>query len=220
MSVIKPSSASTELPRLQTCELGLCEYQPVWDDMRSYTQARDNNSPDQFWYLQHHAVYTLGLNGKRHHLLKQTDIPVLPVDRGGQITYHGPGQLIVYLLLDIDRLNISVKELVIGIEQAIIDYLADVGLQAERKKGAPGIYIGGAKIAALGLRVKKGRSYHGLSLNVDMDLSPFTAINPCGYEDLAVTQLAELLGDTCPGLEQVKSALHAHLCQQLGYNVT
>ncbi len=218
MSVSNLSSPSTELPGLQTRDLGLCEYQAIWDDMRTYTHVRNNSSPDQFWYLQHPPVYTLGLNAKRHHLLRQTDIPVLPVDRGGQITYHGPGQLIAYLLLDINRLNISVKELVVVIEQAIIDYLADIGLPAERKKGAPGIYIEGAKIAALGLRVKKGRSYHGLSFNVDMDLSPFENINPCGYKDMPVTQLTELLGDACPALEQVKSALHTHLCQQLGYN--
>jgi len=209
---------SPGLPELQTCELGLCAYQTVWDDMRRYTQARDNNSADQIWYCQHHPVYTLGLNGKRHHLLQQTDIPVIPVDRGGQITYHGPGQLIAYLLIDINRLNISIKALVTGIEQAIIDYLAELGFRAERKQGAPGIYIKGAKIAALGLRVKKGRTYHGLSFNVDMDLSPFKDINPCGYEGMPVTQLADLLGDACPDMTQVKSTLHTHLSHQLGYN--
>jgi len=210
---------STELPELQTLELGLCEYQTVWDDMRSYTQTRDNNSIDQIWYCQHHPVFTLGLNGKRHHLLQPTDIPVIPVDRGGQITYHGPGQLIAYLLIDINRLNISIKKLVTASEQAIINYLSELGLHAERKQGAPGIYIEGAKIAALGLRVKKGRTYHGLSFNVDMDLSPFKDINPCGYEGMPVTQLADLLVDTCPSIPQVKSALHAHLCHQLGYNL-
>ena len=209
---------STEYPELQTLELELCEYQSVWDDMRSYTLARNNESADQIWYCQHPSVYTLGLNGKRHHLLRQTNIPIVPVDRGGQITYHGPGQLIAYLLIDIDRLAIGVKELVTGIEQAIIDYLAGLGLHAERKKGAPGIYIEGAKIAALGLRVKKGRTYHGLSFNVDMDLSPFKDINPCGYEGMPVTQLTDLLGDKCPDIDQVKSTLHTHLCHHLGYN--
>ena len=218
MSIVKPLSHSTDMPALKTRNLGLCDYQPVWDDMCDYTQRRDNNSPDQIWYLQHEPVYTLGLNGKRHHLLQPTDIPVIPVDRGGQITYHGPGQLVAYLLIDIDRLNIGVKELVSAIEQAIIDYLADLGLDAERMAGAPGIYINGAKIAALGLRVKKGRTYHGLSFNIDMELAPFTNINPCGYEGMPVTQLADLLGVECPRLDEVKSALHIHLCRHLGYN--
>ena len=215
-----PTSSTTSivLHELQTRDLGLCEYQASWDDMRAYTLDRDQNSPDQLWYLQHPPVYTLGLNGKRHHLINKTDIPVIPVDRGGQITYHGPGQLVVYLLIDLDRLNIGIKDLVDMIEQAIIDYLGDLGIEAERMAGAPGIYVKGAKIAALGLRVKKGRSYHGLSFNIDMDLSPFSNINPCGYEGMPVTQLADLLGDKCPDMVTVKSALHIHLCRQLGYN--
>ena len=220
MSISKSTLTTSAISSLVTRDLGLRSYQPVWDEMRDYTQDRDSNSADQIWYLQHEPVYTLGLNGKRHHLLQQTDIPIVPVDRGGQITYHGPGQLIAYLLIDIDRLNIGVKELVSGIEQAIIDYLADFNLLTERMPGAPGIYIDGAKIAALGLRVKKGRTYHGLSLNVDMDLSPFKDINPCGYAGMPVTQLTDLLGAKCPTQEEVKSALHTHLCRQLGYNAT
>lgn len=207
-----------ELAKLQKRDLGVSDYQTIWDDMRAYTQARDNSSPDQIWYLQHPPVYTLGLNGKHHHLLNKTDIPVIPVDRGGQITYHGPGQLVAYLLIDLNRLNIGVKDLVTGIEQAIINYLLELGIHAKRKAGAPGIYVNDAKIAALGLRVKKGRSYHGLSLNIDMDLSPFSDINPCGYEGMPVTQLADLLGESCPSLTEVKLALHTHLRRQLGYN--
>lgn len=222
MTITQPSTTRIQLPTLQTAlqtrDLGLCEYQPIWEEMRSYTEARDRSSADQIWYLQHPPVYTLGLNGKRHHLLNRTDIPVVPVDRGGQITYHGPGQLMAYLLIDINRLNIGIKDLVAAIEQAIIDYLLELGINAERKAGAPGIYVAGAKIAALGLRVKKGRTYHGLSFNVDMDLSPFADINPCGYEGMPVTQLADLLGDSCLSMAEVKSALHTHLCRQLGYN--
>lgn len=199
-------------------ELGLCSYQPVWEEMREYSLARESGSPDQVWYLQHHPVFTLGLNGKKHHLLHKTDIPVIPVDRGGQITYHGPGQLVGYLLIDINRRKIGVKELVTGIEQSIINFLADFNIKAERKPGAPGIYVNGAKIAALGLRVKQGRTYHGLSFNVDMDLTPFTHINPCGYEGMPVTQLADLLGVKCPDLASVQSAIHSHLVHQLGYN--
>ena len=207
-----------ELPTLKTRELGVCDYQPVWDEMREYTLSRDIHSPDQIWYLQHTPVLTLGLNGKSHHLLNKTPVPVVEVDRGGQITYHGPGQLVAYLLIDLQRLDIGIKDLVAGMEQAIIDYLSAYGINAERKAGAPGIYVDGAKIAALGLRVKKGRTYHGLSFNIDMDLSPFSDINPCGYEGMPVTQLKDLLGEECPALEQVKAGVHAHLCRQLGYN--
>lgn len=206
------------LPALVTRELGLCEYQPVWDEMRDYTLQRGSDNPDEIWYLQHQPVYTLGLNGKAHHLLQSSDIPVINVDRGGQITYHGPGQLVAYTLLDLNRLEIGVKDLVNLIEQAVINYLSDYEIVAERRAGAPGIYVSGAKIAALGLRLKKGRCYHGLSLNVEMDLSPFTHINPCGYEGMQVTQLADLLGASCPDIATVKSQLHSHLCRQLGYN--
>jgi lipoyl(octanoyl) transferase len=186
--------------------------------MRDYTLARDQHSPDQIWYLQHSPVYTLGLNGKRQHLLQSTDIPVINVDRGGQITYHAPGQLVAYLLIDIQRLGIGVKDLVAILEQSTLDYLMEYGIRAARKEGAPGIYVDGAKIAALGLRVKQGKTYHGLSFNIDMDLTPFNDINPCGYEGMPVTQLATILGTECPTIEKVKSDLHAHFCRHLGYN--
>ena len=212
------SSHTMELPALKTRELGVCEYQPIWDEMREYTLSRNTYSPDQIWYLQHTPVFTLGLNGKPHHLLNKTAIPVVEVDRGGQITYHGPGQLVAYLLVDINRLEIGIKDLVRYMEQAIIDYLSEFRITAERMPGAPGIYVDGSKIAALGLRVKNGRTYHGLSFNIDMDLSPFSDINPCGYEGMPVTQLKDLLGADCPALHKVKTELHAHLCRQLGYN--
>jgi lipoyl(octanoyl) transferase len=206
--MLSERSSSTPDPEtsLAIRELEICDYLPIWEEMRDFTQSRNDQSLDQIWYLQHPPVYTLGLNGKQQHLLKQTDIPVIPVDRGGQITYHGPGQLVVYLLIDLERQNIGVKDMVAGIEQAVIDYLKELGIGA------------GRKIAALGLRIKKGRSYHGLSLNVDMDLTPFSDINPCGYEGMPVTQLADLLGDKCPDITEVRSGLHDHLCQQLGYN--
>ena len=200
-------------------QLGLCEYQETFAAMTELTAMRDAASRDEFWYLQHPPVYTLGLNGKRHHLLQETAIPLVETDRGGQITYHGPGQLVAYLLVDIGRRNLGIKEFVFHIEQALIDLLADYQIQAQRLAGAPGIYVAGAKIAALGLRVKHGRTYHGLALNLDMDLSPFTHINPCGYSNMPVTQLADLLGDQdMPGMETLTQQLHDHLCVQLGYN--
>ncbi|WP_232504468.1 lipoyl(octanoyl) transferase LipB [Sulfuricella denitrificans] len=156
--------------------------------MQDFTATRGPDTPDELWLLEHPPVYTLGLAGKPEHLLRATDIPVVKIDRGGQITYHGPGQIVIYLLLDLKRRNIGVKELVRRMEQAVIDLLAEYGTRAERLDKAPGVYVGNAKIAALGLRIKNGCCYHGLCLNVDMDLSPYAAINPCGYEGLAVTQ--------------------------------
>jgi lipoyl(octanoyl) transferase len=159
--------------------------------MRDFTAARNAETADEIWLCQHPPVFTQGLAGKPEHLLRHIGIPVVKVDRGGQITYHGPGQLVAYLLLDLKRNGLTVKGLVSLMEQAVIDLLAEHGVAAERRSGAPGVYVRGAKIAALGLKIKNGCSYHGLSLNVAMDLTPFSAINPCGYEDLAVTQMAD-----------------------------
>lgn len=178
----------TPHPYPLTRNLGLVEYLPTWQAMQDFTATRGPDTPDEMWLLEHPPVYTLGLAGKPEHLLRATDIPVVKIDRGGQITYHGPGQIVVYLLLDLKRRNIGVKELVRRMEQAVIDLLAGYGTKAERRDKAPGVYVGNAKIAALGLRIKNGCCYHGLCLNVDMDLSPYAAINPCGYEGLAVTQ--------------------------------
>lgn len=160
--------------------------------MQAFTAARTPETPDELWLCAHPPVFTQGLAGKPEHLLRDIGIPVVKIDRGGQITYHGPGQLVCYLLLDLKRRGLTVKGLVNRMEQAVIDLLAGYGVAAERLEGAPGVYVAGAKIAALGLKVKNGCSYHGLALNVAMDLSPFTAINPCGYEGMAVTQLSAL----------------------------
>ena len=205
------------VPAVIIKDLGLRDYQTTWEAMRTFTQQRNEQCADEIWYLQHHPVYTLGLNGKRHHLLADNGIPVINVDRGGQVTYHGPGQLVSYLLIDIARLNISVKQLVYLIEQSILDLLQYYDIHGERLTGAPGIYVDGAKIAALGLRIKHGKSYHGLALNVDMDLNPFTDIHPCGYAGMATTQLSDLLKQACPDLNTIQTQLHQHLCQYLGY---
>jgi len=171
---------------------GLAEYEPTWRAMIEFTRGRGPDTRDQIWLLEHPPVLTLGLAGRPEHLLRDIGVPVVKVDRGGQITYHGPGQIVAYLLLDLARRGLKVRELVWRIEQAVIDLLAGYGIEGERRAGAPGVYVGGAKVAAQGLRVKGGCCYHGLSLNVRMDLSPFEAIDPCGYPGLRVTQLADL----------------------------
>lgn len=172
--------------------LGRVDYEPTLQAMQDFTAARMAETPDELWIVEHPPVYTLGQAGKPEHILEDIGIPVVKIDRGGQVTYHGPGQVVIYLLLDLNRLKIKVRELVTAIEQAVIDFLAAQGVLAERRAGAPGVYVGDAKIAALGLKIKNGCSYHGLSLNVDMDLHPFTAINPCGYAGLKVTQTRDL----------------------------
>ena len=172
--------------------LGRADYRPTWQAMQAFTAERQPATADELWLLEHPPVFTQGQAGRAEHLLTDLGIPVVAIDRGGQITYHGPGQVVVYVLLDLKRRGYGVKELVHRLEQAIIDRLADYGLQAQRRAQAPGVYVYQAKIAALGLRIRNGCSYHGLSLNVAMDLSPFAAINPCGYPNLAVTQLRDL----------------------------
>lgn len=194
-------------PRVR--RLGVVPYQPTWEAMREFTGQRQPDTQDEIWLLQHPPVYTLGQAGKPEHLLRDTGIPVVKIDRGGQITYHGPGQLIVYLLIDLARRKLKVRELVQLIEQALIDCLADYGIAAERHDGAPGVYVGAAKIAALGLRVKGGCSYHGLSLNVDMDLAPFDGINPCGYPGLQTVQLKDF--GVADDTDAVAERLLAHL---------
>ncbi len=172
--------------------LGRVDYAPTFQAMQEFTATRTAETPDELWIVEHPPVYTLGQAGKPEHILRDVGIPIVNIDRGGQVTYHGPGQVVIYLLLDLHRLKIKVRELVSSIEQAIIDLLADHGVTAERRDGAPGVYVGEAKVAALGLRIRNGCSYHGLSLNVDMDLSPFAAINPCGYAGLKVIQTSDL----------------------------
>jgi lipoyl(octanoyl) transferase len=168
--------------------LGRVEYEPTWRAMQAFTAQRTSDTPDEIWLLEHPPVYTQGQAGKPEHLIAETAIPVVPIDRGGQITYHGPGQVVVYVLVDLRRRGYGIRELVTRMEQAVIDLLAAHGVAAARLAGAPGVYVDGAKIAALGLRVKHGCTYHGLAFNVDMDLAPFAAINPCGYEGMRVTQ--------------------------------
>ncbi|MFO1371210.1 MAG: lipoyl(octanoyl) transferase LipB [Candidatus Competibacteraceae bacterium] len=172
--------------------LGQREYGPVFDAMRVFTDSRDAVTLDELWWVEHPPVFTQGLVGKAEHLLAPGAIPVVPVDRGGQVTYHGPGQVVVYCLLDVRRLRLGVRALVTVLEQAVIELLAAYGVTAHARPDAPGVYVADAKVAALGLRIRQGRSYHGLSLNVDMDLEPFTRINPCGYPGLRVTQLRDL----------------------------
>jgi len=171
--------------------LGRTDYIPVWRAMQQFTHARNERTRDEFWLTEHHPVYTQGLNGRREHLLHTGDIPLVQIDRGGQVTYHGPGQLVIYFLLDLNRLGKGVRAFVTDIEQSIIELLADYQIEAQSRRDAPGVYVDGAKIAALGLRIRKGYSYHGLSLNLDMDLAPFDGINPCGFHGLAVTQLKD-----------------------------
>ena len=183
--------------------LGLVDYRQTWRAMRTFTEERDDATPDQLWLLQHPPVYTQGQAGRAEHLLDPGDIPVVHTDRGGQVSYHGPGQLVVYVLLDLQRRGWGVKALVRSLEQAVIDLLQTHAIDAERRADAPGVYVQGAKVASLGLRIRRGRSYHGLSLNVAMDLAPFERIHPCGYPGLAVTQLADLGGpDSLPRVER------------------
>ncbi len=193
---------------------GIISYQKTWEEMKSFTEKRQPNTPDELWLLQHNNVFTYGLSGKSEHLLKETEIPVIKSDRGGQITYHGPGQLIIYCLIDIKRLGIGIKKIVSLIEQSLIELLSNYDINANIIQGAPGVYVEGAKIAALGLKVKQGRTYHGLSLNIDMDLTPFSLINPCGYPDLKVTQMRDLT-DNVLSINDVQNELSQHLIKHV-----
>lgn len=199
---------------MQVRHLGRVDYEPTWRAMQDFTAARDASTPDELWFLEHPPVFTLGLNAKPEHLLNPGDIPVMQIDRGGQVTYHGPGQLVAYVLLDIARRHLGVQRLVQLMEQAVIDLLAEHGVNAEGRRDAPGVYVEGAKIAALGLRVKRGRTYHGLALNVAMDLEPFGRINPCGYPGMRVTQLSDL--GISLSLDAVAARLESHLTRLLG----
>ncbi|MDX1554516.1 MAG: lipoyl(octanoyl) transferase LipB [Xanthomonadales bacterium] len=203
------------LSRLKVRRLGLVEYEPVWRDMQAFTDDRDEATQDELWLLQHPPVFTQGQSGKAEHVLAPGDIPVLQVDRGGQVTYHGPGQIVAYPLLDIKRLGLGVRAMVCRIEAAIIAVLAAHGVEGERREGAPGVYVDGAKVAALGLRVRRGRSFHGLAFNIDMDLEPFSRINPCGYQGLEVTQLSALADVS---LGTVEDMLVQQLVSELGYS--
>ncbi|WP_205422736.1 lipoyl(octanoyl) transferase LipB [Seongchinamella sediminis] len=196
--------------------LGLAEYQPVLDAMREFTDQRDENTADELWLLQHPRVFTQGQAGKAEHVLAPGDIPVIQVDRGGQVTYHGPGQWVIYLLVDLKRRGLGVRALVTLIETAIVRLLAEYDIDAAPRADAPGVYVDGDKIASLGLRVRRGCSYHGLSLNVDMDLEPFGRINPCGHAGLQVTSMARLLAGQDIALDPVGERLLEILEEALG----
>jgi len=203
------------MPDLVTRELGLVEYAPTLEAMRAFTDSRDRGSPDELWLLQHPPVFTQGQAGRPEHLLAPGDIPVIQVDRGGQVTYHGPGQVVIYLLLDLKRRNLGVRALVDLIEQSLVQLLAGYGIESAARPDAPGVYVAGEKIASLGLRVRRGCSYHGLALNVDMDLEPFQRINPCGHEGLRVTSMASLLPAPAPAVDVVGRQMLAVLAANL-----
>ena len=198
-------------------DLGRQPYEPVWRAMQRFTDARDAGTPDELWLVEHDPIFTLGQAGKPEHVLLPGNIPVLHVDRGGQVTYHGPGQIVAYPLLDLRRLKLGVRDYVQRIEQAVIDTLADWNIQATRRDGAPGVYVAGAKVAALGIRVRRGCCFHGLAFNIAMDLEPFRRINPCGYEGLQVTSMLELGGPS--GLAAVKPVLLEYLGEQFGLDL-
>ena len=194
--------------------LGRRDFVSAWREMEAFTDARDETTLDEVWLVQHDSVFTLGQAGKPEHVLDARDIPLVQTNRGGQVTYHGPGQIVAYLLIDLRRIGIGVREFVCRIEQAIIDTLLHWNIKALRRDNAPGVYVAGAKVGALGLRVRRGCTFHGLALNVAMDLEPFRRINPCGYQGLQVTQISDLGGPS--SIEDVEAVLVVELAQQLG----
>ncbi|MEX2496174.1 MAG: lipoyl(octanoyl) transferase LipB [Woeseia sp.] len=199
----------SRLPEVEVRALGRRPFEATWRAMQRYTDQRGADTPDQIWYVEHPPVFTLGLNASREHLLAPGDIPVVQIDRGGQVTYHGPGQLMVYPLLDLRRADLGVRDLVTALERSVIDLLQQEGVEAASRPEAPGVYVHKRKIASIGLRVRRGASYHGMALNVDVDLEPFSRINPCGFQGLEMTDLARL-GLSCD-LQKVAAALQAHL---------
>jgi lipoyl(octanoyl) transferase len=197
--------------------LGRVDYEPAWRAMQRRTDTATPVTADEIWFLEHPPVFTMGMNAQAAHLLAPGDIPVIDIDRGGQVTYHGPGQLVVYPLLDLSRSSLGVRALVVGLEQALIGTLAQWGIEAYGRRDAPGVYVAGSKIASVGLRIRRGRSYHGLALNVAMDLEPFARINPCGYQGLQMTQVSALGGPS--SVREVAEALAPQLLRSLGYAV-
>ena len=195
--------------------LGPALYEPVWRAMQKFTDERQDATRDEIWFVEHPPVFTLGLNASREHLLAPGDIPVVQIDRGGQVTYHGPGQLMIYPLLNLRRLKLGVRDLVVALENAVIAFAADLGVAASGSRKAPGVYVEGAKLASVGLRIRRGACYHGMALNVSLDLAPFERINVCGYKDLRVTRLADL--GVALSVESVAENLAPHLLRQLGY---
>ncbi|MEO9274864.1 lipoyl(octanoyl) transferase LipB [Marinomonas sp. 5E14-1] len=196
--------------------LGVVEYSDIWDRMKNFTQTRTKDDADEIWLLEHPPLFTQGQAGKQEHLLAPGDIPVIQVDRGGQVTYHGPGQLVAYVLIDLKRLGIGVRDLVNVLENSVIQVLAKNAIDAYPKPDAPGVYVDGQKIASLGLRVRRGCSFHGLALNVDMDLTPFDRINPCGYQGLKMVDMKHLNSNVV--LSNIKVQLANQLAELLGYS--
>jgi lipoyl(octanoyl) transferase len=207
---LAPRAVPTPIVR----RLGLVEYEPTWRAMQRFTDERDATTPDEIWFLEHPPVFTLGMNASRAHVLAPGDIPVVQIDRGGQVTYHGPGQLVVYPLIDLRRSGLGVRDLVTALERSVIDLAAEYRVIAEARRNAPGVYVQGRKLASVGIRVRRGASYHGLAVNVRLDLEPFGRINPCGYEGLEMTQLSELGGPGSVGA--AAEALEPHLLRALG----
>ncbi len=200
---------------IEVRSLGIREYEPLWRGMQDFTDSRDSDTPDEIWFTEHPPVFTLGLNASREHLLAPGDIPTIQIDRGGQVTYHGPGQLMIYPLIDLKRARLGIRDLVTALEQSVIDLAAQYQIVAASRADAPGVYVEGKKIASVGLRVRRWSSYHGMALNVDMDLEPFTRINTCGYTDLEVTDLKRLGIER--NLSTVAKDLEAHLLRHLGF---
>lgn len=218
-AAVEPEAAAEAAPpplpgALLVRDLGRQTYEPVWRAMQAFTDTRGANTADELWLVEHEPVFTLGQAGRAEHVLMPGDIPVIHVDRGGQVTYHGPGQIVAYPLLDLRRLGLGVREYVHRIEQAVIDTLAEWNIEGARRDGAPGVYVNGAKVAALGIRVRRGCSFHGLAFNIAMDTEPFRRINPCGYAGLQVVAVADLGGPT--SLAAVKPVLLRQLAAQLG----
>jgi lipoyl(octanoyl) transferase len=207
-----------EVPSPVIRRLGCMEYESTWRAMQRFTDERDSTTPDEIWFLEHPPVFTLGMNASRGHVLAPGDIPVVQVDRGGQVTYHGPGQLVVYPLIGLRRSGLGIRDLVTALERSVIALAADFGVTAECRRNAPGVYVDGRKLASVGIRVRRGASYHGLALNVSLDLEPFGRINPCGYEGLEMTRLADLGGAHC--VAAAADGLEPHLLQALGFGTS
>lgn len=215
MTVKSMSGRVTCERTIQTHWLGLREYEPLWREMQEFTNSRDEATADEIWFAEHPPVFTLGLNAGREHVLAPGHIPVIQIDRGGQVTYHGPGQLMVYPLIDLKRAGLGIRGLVTALEQSVVDFAARYGIEAASRADAPGVYVQGKKIASVGLRVRRNASYHGMALNVDMDLEPFDRINPCGFSDLEVTQLADL--GVRKELPEVARELEPRFLSHLGF---
>jgi lipoyl(octanoyl) transferase len=212
---VRGDAPRSEVPLIR--HLGLVPYEPTWRAMQRFTDERDASTRDEIWFLEHPPVFTLGLNASREHLKGTGDIPVVQIDRGGQVTYHGPGQLVVYPLLDLRRGSLGVRDLVVALENAVIDYAGELGIAAHGSRAAPGVYVGEAKLASVGLRVRRGASYHGMALNVSLNPEPFGRINVCGYPGLAVTRLADLCG--VGEVDAAAAGLTPHLLRRLGRHI-